>query len=218
MTSTEIEVKKTWELTPPPNGELTIEGAEIMYKNFQGKASQFNQPGDRNFCLKLDPDLAKELGDDGWNIKQTKVRDEGDIPQDYVQISIKYRGRNGAQMKPPKLVLITSRGRTDLSEDDCDILDMIDFAYVDIIVRPYYWEMNGKSGVKAYLKVIYVTALEDKFAHRYRDIPEIDTNAARNMAEEATAEYADDPNIIDLDPDTDAWEVNPNQSAIGSGR
>lgn len=155
------------------DGQLTIENAQIIFRNFAGKEGMYNAEGDRNFCLLLTPELAETLEKDGWNIKTLKAREEDDEPQPYIQISVKYRGRNGNTVRPPTIVMITSKGRTSLSEDECEILDWVDIKNVDLIVRPFEWAVNGKTGIKAYLKSIYVTIMEDELALKYADVPEI---------------------------------------------
>ena len=54
-------------------------------------------------------------------------------------------------------------------EESIDCLDNIDIISVDIDIRPYEWEVNGKSGRTAYLQSMSVTQNVDRFAIRYSD-------------------------------------------------
>jgi hypothetical protein len=150
---------------------ILMEDARIIFKNFAGKEGKYNREGDRNFCVLLDEDMAKELDEDGWNVKALRAREEGDPDQPYLQVTVSYKGR------PPKVVMITSRGRTDLSEDEIELLDWADIRQVDLIVRPYHWVVSEKSGIKAYLKSIFITIEEDALDLKYADVDYIDPEA-----------------------------------------
>lgn len=149
---------------------IILEDAQVLFRNFAGREGQFNREGDRNFCVLLEPDLADHMAQDGWNIKTLKVREPGDEPQPYIQVSI------GFKIYPPTIAMITSGGRrrSTLSEDMVELLDWVDIEKVDLVIRPYEWgPISGKSGIKAYLKSFFVTIYEDPLQLKYQDIPEI---------------------------------------------
>lgn len=143
---------------------IILEDATIRFRNFAGKEGKFNPPGRRNFCLFLEPELGAKLTRDGWNVKQLAPREPEDLPQDYIQVDVSYKNI------PPKIYLINSGGKQLLNEDTIDILDWAEIENVDIVVRPYNWEVNGKTGVKAYVKTMYVTIFEDEFEKKYSHV------------------------------------------------
>jgi hypothetical protein len=146
---------------------VLMEGVRIVFRNFAGKEGQYNREGDRNFAVLLDDTVANAMAEDGWNVKWLKPREdaeEGETDQAYLQVSVNFKGR------PPRIVMITSRGRTNLGEDEVEMLDWVDILTVDMIVRPYEWSVNNKTGIKAYLQSIYVTVEEDALERKYAEM------------------------------------------------
>ena len=154
---------------------IRIEGAKIGFRNFSGEEGRFNPKGRRNFCVFLEEDIAKDMKKEGWNVKWLEPREEGDDPQAYLQVKVVF-GKI-----PPKIVLVTGRGKTRLDEDTVNILDWAEIQNVDLIIRPYNWEVNGDTGVSAYIKTMYVTLREDEFESKYYDVP--DSAASAMMVE-----------------------------------
>lgn len=150
------------------SNNVVMEGVRIVFRNFAGKESEFNREGDRNFAVLLDDEIANVMLQDGWNIKRLKPRedaDEGEGEQAYLPVKVAFgKGR------PPRVVQITSRGRTNLGEDEVEMLDWVDIRNVDLIVRPYHWNVNGKTGISAYLQSLYVTIEEDELEQKYAEM------------------------------------------------
>ena len=146
----------------------SVENARIIFRNFAGKEGKFNPAGKRSFCLLLDAETAERLEDQGWNVKTLAPRDPDDDPQPYLQVAVQFGNY------PPNIYLISGGKKTKLDEDSVSILDYAEIENVDLIINPSRWEVSGKSGVKAYLKTLYVTIVENEFEKKYRDMDEDD--------------------------------------------
>lgn len=143
---------------------LSLENARIIFRNFSGKEGRYNREGDRSFCVLLENEqLAEDLIDDGWNVRILKPREEGDEAKKYMSVDVSFKNI------PPKIFMITGRNKVLLDETTVGNLDYADIRTADLIIRPYNWEVNGKKGVKAYLKTAYITIDEDRFASKYQD-------------------------------------------------
>lgn len=154
---------------------LSVENARIIFRNFAGKEGKFNPAGKRSFCLLLDEETAERLSDQGWNVKTLAPRDPDDDPQPYVQVAVQFGNY------PPNIYLISGDKKTKLDEDTVSVLDYAEIENVDLIINPSRWEMSGKSGIKAYLKTLYVTIVENEFEKKYRDLDEDDDDLPFNV-------------------------------------
>lgn len=152
------------ELTFAPKGILQIDDARIIYRNFRGEGGKFNREGDRNFAVVIPKqELADELRNRGWNVKIKPPKDEEDSPFMYLPVKVKFNDRG------PQVYLRTGDRVNRLDEERISILDDINIHSVDLDIRPYDWDVNGKSGRTAYLQSIEVIQEIDRFAARYAE-------------------------------------------------
>ena len=151
-------------ITYAPRDILQIDDARIIYRNFAGRGDKYNREGDRNFAVVIpDEETANELANRGWNVKIKSPREDGDTPFMFLPVKVKFNDRG------PNVYLKTGNNQNRLDEESIGLIDNIDIIGVDLDVRPYDWEVNGKQGRTAYLQSMRVIQDVDRFAEDIRD-------------------------------------------------
>ncbi|MDD3288130.1 MAG: hypothetical protein PHX43_03895 [Alphaproteobacteria bacterium] len=140
--------------------EVRIDNAKVMFRNFSGAPGTYNQAGNRNFCVFLPDDLARDMESKGWNIRWLKSR-EDEPPQAMVAVKVNYGNY------PPSIFIVSNGKASKLSEENVKELDTAELEQVDLIIRGYSWEVKGETGIKAYLKEGYFVLATNDLAKKY---------------------------------------------------
>jgi hypothetical protein len=148
-------------------GTVKLENATITWRNFSGEEGQFNRKWDRNFCVLVNDEEAKTLQEEGWNVKFTKPKDPEDQPQPYLQVKANYGDPASPNDHPPIIWMHNSHGKALMDVNTIQKLDTADITNVDLEISPYQWEVNGKTGISAYVKLMHVTIAEDPWEAKY---------------------------------------------------
>lgn len=172
---------------------VTFKDVELRWKNFSGKADDFNPQGKKFFHIVLNDEMVEELRNvelttksgktvRGANVK-THVPKNGDgDPMYTLKILI-------GDYFPDEVIRVTPESRMKLTEDNIGNLDReyIEKAKVQVTLSPY--ERPGNVGITAYCKKLAVWIKEDDFDEDFRDIPE---------ASGGKSSKADDPDDDEL--------------------
>lgn len=153
---------------------LVIEKANLMFRNFRGIDRGYNPKHEKSFSLFIDPDRfdVEAMKKDGWNLKALKPREGYEDEQNF-HLPVTVRWDNF----PPIIYLVTRVGgteenpkyrRTRLDEETSFMIDTAEIANVNVeIGHGKTYEFNGKVGIKAYLKKMYIELVEDRFDAMY---------------------------------------------------
>lgn len=112
-----------------------------------------------------DIDLARELIDDGFNIRLTKPRvgeEEGFVPRYFVKVKLNYKST-----WPPKVYLVTDEDKSVLlDEESVACLDDIWVDRVNAVLNRY----EGPNGKSLYVKSmeVYQKVDDDPISAKYR--------------------------------------------------
>lgn len=147
--------------------DLEIEDANIKwgFSRFDGRADMYNEEGDHNFVIIIDPSEADLLREIGWNVKEKLGREEGDPIENHLSVKISYR------FEPPMIYFIKN-GRKFPVDHPSELrqIKQATCEQIDVIIQPSPWSrMDGSSGISAYVKEMYVTITESRFATKYGD-------------------------------------------------
>lgn len=147
---------------------LILENVEILpapFRNFSGKQTKYNAEGDRNFCVVIPSDLAEILSKDDWTVKMLNKRNDSEEDKYYIKVKVRFNSN-----RKPKIVQITSGGKTLLDEESVENLDWADIVSADISINPYESTVRGEHYISGYLKSLFVTIDEDELDKKYSDV------------------------------------------------
>lgn len=152
--------------------DLELEDVQVKwpFSHFDGRKDTFNEEGDHNFTIVLDPDFAAELMTipNGWNIKERAGREEGDPSEFTLKIKISYK------YEQPAIYLLKGNKRFRASEEDLADIKRSTCERIDLIASPSRWVQPDRTGVTAYVKEMYVKIRESRFAEMYSDYDDAD--------------------------------------------
>lgn len=148
---------------------------EILFPNLEGHKDQFNNKGERSFRLKFnDPDFAKELADDGWNIRIYTPKNEEYQPYHFMTVKTKFRDDSENVYQDPEIHMVNSKNDILCGAQNMHDIDMAfrnrKVERVDLVINPYHWVHPGMSngeGITAYIREMWVEIQESPFASRY---------------------------------------------------
>lgn len=138
----------------------------IDYKNFSGRPTKYSRPGvpdPKNFVIRFDEETAVDLERQGWYITWDEPKEEGDSRIGKLRVKVDYNYKPAL----PKIVMVTEKTKTILSQDSISVLDGARIEKMDITIRPYNWS----GGTTACLKTAFVTLEHDELEDDYADIP-----------------------------------------------
>ena len=149
----------------PSFGGRNFSGAERTDRN-TGRI--VNREGQRNFNVVIpDDQFAQDMINDGWNVKYWEPRNEGENPYYYLQIKV-----NMSSKWPPKIFIKSDNATLKITEDNQDELNQLDtsdFDYMDIEINPSHYDVNGKTGISAYLTEFHGKLHVDEWKKKWED-------------------------------------------------
>lgn len=147
---------------------VIIENGKFIFDtNFAGdpKKDRFGSDERKANLVIPDIDLARELIDDGFNVRLTKPRvgeEEGFVPRYFVKVKLNYKST-----WPPKVYLVTDEDKSVLlDEESVACLDDIWVDRVNAVLNRY----EGPNGKSLYVKSmeVYQKVDDDPISAKYR--------------------------------------------------
>ena len=150
------------------DNNITIKDAKLIFKNFRALPDKFDKNGTCRFSILLDEDTAfsVEFIEQGLNVKPLRRRNEEDPQMYHIPVKVNFESR-----RPANVVMLNDINdkRTVLDKDSIGILDGSYIKRADCVLNLYRWDVNGKTGVTAYLQTLYATIELDPIEAMYAE-------------------------------------------------
>lgn len=163
-------------------GLIHIENAIIVSKNFKGEEKRdpenpkriVNTKGNRNFSMLLNEEAADLIsnyrlvgeGDKKFkvSVKLPPEDAEDQTPSIYmsVKVSYKYDADGRPKWFNPVINQYSSKGKTEKTEKNVDSIDDVYIEKASLIFSAYPYDVNGKTGLSAYLRKMNYKIMEDE--------------------------------------------------------
>lgn len=164
--------------------KINISNARICFRNIAGKPTKFNSKGGvRDFAIVLDTyEDVQALIDMGFSVKYFTKKEETDPDVPFLKVKVNFRyNDDGTELLSPHIYIINNGKKVLITPQTAEVVDQADIAYCDIVIRPYYYEVNGRAGVAAYLDKMYVNIEQDEFERKYEMYNDPDEDGAEEI-------------------------------------
>jgi len=146
--------------------EEILDGKKIYRRSFIVELKE----NDPDYIYGNDPLVIQDLVDDGWNVKVSAPREEGDSPRFFLTVNVKFKTEEELEAEKqmeergeevryrrtdPKIRLKVGDNETDLDKHNVGDLDDLYIDNARVLINPYN---NRNGGVTAYLSALQVEA------------------------------------------------------------
>lgn len=180
------------------NNQILLDDVRLMWRNFSGEKTRYNDEGKRNFVVFLTQEMGLGLKAMGFNIKFLEPREEGEEGTWFLKVNVNYNSHT-----PPKVYFINSKGKRLLPPDLVGMADGVDIDKAEVIINPY--RRKDSDTTTAYLKTIFIWLREDELELKYADVPDLDFPVGSSQTDnvlvwhESTPEQLEQEKYLELE-------------------
>ena len=142
-----------------PRKLLKIDSPELFMINFSGRPTDNNPQGHRQFSMVIpSEEMAEDMKADGWSVWYTKESDKYGGPKPCITVEMRFHHEKDLEYLNPKIYRCTRKKPEGvlLTEDLVSDLDRDEIEDTILWINPSRWNVNGKTGIKAYVDSLWV--------------------------------------------------------------
>lgn len=158
-----------------PRKLLKVESPELFRFNFAGVPTNNNKQGHRQFDWKIPTEeMAQALKEDGWSVWYTNESEKYGPSRACITCEMRFHHEKELEHLNPRIYKCTRKHPDGilLPEDLVGDLDNDEIVDTVLWISPKYWEVNGKSGIKAYVHSLWVKIEDTDPARKFWGYPE----------------------------------------------